>query len=99
MTLSKRERTGKILREAWVGDAVLSLWARERILAEEGCIDDLKFTRMTSNRFLAGFGEASEVEAEIGRLYKEGGLAAAFKWIEERLWPAFLRQELNRLKR
>jgi hypothetical protein len=99
--LSKRkeERIERTLEEAWVGDAVLCLYARLKILREDGCIDSAKFTRMTSNRFLGTAGEASEVEGEIGRQYRKGGLDAAFHWIDERLFPLFERQESNRLKR
>ncbi len=76
-----------MLEEAWIGDAVLCLYARQRILREDGRIESEKFIRMTSNRFLSGFGEASEVEAEIGRAYQKDGLEAAFRWIEARLLP------------
>ena len=95
----RAKRMDETLREAWVGDAVLGLWARVKILEDEGGIDDGKFTRMTSNHFLSGFGAASEVEAEIGRVYGRDGLAAAFQWMDERLLPVFRRQEANRLKR
>jgi dsRNA-specific ribonuclease len=97
--VSKDERQEQILREAWIGDAVLSLFARSKILLEDGRIDADKFERMTSNRFLGVVGDASGVEAEIGRVYRREGLAAAFGWIEERLIPPFRRQEANRQKR
>ena len=48
---------------------------------------------MTSNRFLSGFGDASEVEARVGRVYREQGLEAALAWIEETLMPVFEKQE------
>jgi dsRNA-specific ribonuclease len=51
---------------------------------------------MTSNRFLASFGEPSEVEAELGRLYEKEGLEAASSWIEQKLMPLFDRQEKKR---
>jgi len=54
---------------------------------------------MTSNRFLAAFGEPSEVEAELGRLYESQGLEAAFAWIEQKLMPLFDRQEEKRMRR
>jgi dsRNA-specific ribonuclease len=54
---------------------------------------------MTSNRFLACFGEASAVEAKIGRLYQREGLHAAYLWIEEHLIPRFQKEEANRLRR
>ena len=91
-----RQRT---LQEAWVGDAVLSLYVRAKILREDGKLDGEKCVRMTSNQFLASFGEPSEVEAELGRVYQRDGLAAAFAWIEARLLPKFELQEQKRLKR
>lgn len=97
MDSSARRR--RILEEAWVGDAVLALYARRRILRETGAVDSARFEQMTSNRFLSGIGEASEVEAEIGRVYEREGLEAAFAHIEEKLMPLFERQEANRLPR
>jgi len=41
-------------------------------------------------------GEASEVEAELGRVYAGEGLEAAFRWIERKLMPLFERQENKR---
>jgi len=92
------EKRQRILEEAWVGDAVLSLYARGKILRETGTLDSEKFERMTSNRFLAALGEPSEVEAEIGRAYEAGGLEAGFSWIEQKLMPLFDRQEEKRLR-
>ena len=96
--MSSSDRRRQILEEAWVGDAVLSLYARRRILQEQGMVDAERFKRMTSNQFLAGLGEPSEVEAEIGRVYAAEGLEAAFRFIETRLMPLFERQELKRLR-
>ena len=79
-----------------MGDAVLCLYARQRILREDGQIGASKCTRMTSNQFLSAVGEASEVEAEIGRVYAAAGLEAAFAWIERKLMPVFERQESKR---
>lgn len=97
MNASARRR--RILEEAWIGDAVLGLYARGRILRGDGSVDSAKLERMTSNRFLAGLGEPSEVEAEVGRVYETGGLEAAFRWIEQRLMPLFDRQEEKRMRR
>jgi len=97
MTASERRR--KILEEAWLGDAVLSLYARRHILGTDGAVDSAKLERMTSNRFLATLGEPSEIEAQIGRAYKKGGLEAAFEWIDEKLMPLFRRQEEKRLRK
>lgn len=96
MTSSERRR--QILEEAWVGDAVLALYARRRILRDSGVVDAERFKRMTSNQFLAGLGEPSEVEAEIGRVYERDGVEAAFRFIETRLMPLFERQEAKRLR-
>ena len=89
-------RRRKILEEAWIGDAVLCLYARRRILRERGAVDGETFERMTANRFLACFGDPSEVEAELGRLFEAEGLDAAFAHIESKLMPLFVRQEERR---
>ena len=89
-------RRCRILEEAWIGDAVLCLCARFRILKNDRAVDGEKFTRMTSNQFLASFGEPSEVEAEIGRVYAAEGLDAAFAFIEMRLMPLFDKHEAKR---
>jgi len=94
--MRKTVRRDQVLKEAWLGDAVLSLYARERILREGGGIDAEKCSRMTSNQFLGALGEASEVEAELGRVYAREGLEAAFRWIERKLMPLFERQENKR---
>lgn len=82
--------------DAWIGDAVLALYARLRILRETGAVDGARSIRMTSNQFLSGVGEPTRVEAEIGRVYSQQGLEAAFAWIEERLMALFDRQEAKR---
>jgi dsRNA-specific ribonuclease len=87
------------VKEAWIGDAVLALYARLKILREDGRVDGEKCKRLTSNQFLATFGEPTKVEAEVGRVYEREGLEAAFRWIEQHLLPLFERQEQNRLKR
>lgn len=82
--------------EAWVGDAVLSLIARQWILKERGKMDGEMLTRFTSNRFLSSLGNPTEVEAVIGRVYQDGGLDAAAAWIEANAMPVFAKQERNR---
>jgi dsRNA-specific ribonuclease len=82
--------------QAWVGDAVLGLYAREWILQREGSMDAEMFARMTSNHFLAAFGNPTSVEAEIGRVYAKDGLQAARSHIETVLIPLFLVQEQKR---
>jgi dsRNA-specific ribonuclease len=88
-----KDRRREILERAWIGDAVLSLYARSRILGEGNGIDNEKAIRMTSNRFLQIHGEASEVEAKIGAIYEQQGLDAAFAWIEAELMPLHEKQE------
>lgn len=97
MTAGERRR--RILEEAWLGDAVLGLFARRHILDRGGKVDNVQLERLTSNRFLATVGEPSEVEAEIGRAYTKGGLEAAFALIESKLMPLFRRQEEKRLRK
>ena len=94
--MNANERRRRILEEAWIGDAVLCLYCRSRILRNDGTLDGDKFTRMTSNQFLTVFGDPAEVEAEIGRVYHDEGLQAAFAWIEAKLMPKFDRREAKR---
>ncbi len=77
---------------AWVGDAVLALYARQFVLRERGSMDGEWFVRLTSNEFLGTFGNPTRVEASIGRLYLEGGLELAFSWMDENLVPRFRKQ-------
>jgi len=84
----KKEDVIRAEREsAWIGDAVLALFARSWVLRERGSMDGEWFTLMTSNDFLSAFGAPTRVEAEIGRLYREEGLEAAFAWMEAELVP------------
>jgi hypothetical protein len=89
----------KVVQEAWIGDAVLTLYARAKVLRENGVLDGAKCVRMTSNQFLGTIGEPTKVEAEVGRVYERAGLPAAFAWIEANLIPIFERQESNRIRR
>ena len=91
--MQAKDRQRELLEQAWIGDAVLTLYARRRILREGLGIDNAKAIRMTSNQFLQITGEASMVEARIGRIYAETGEEAAFAWIEETLLPVFEKQE------
>lgn len=75
-----------IRAQAWVGDAVLALYVREWILSfNKGMIDGTLFVEFTSNNFLRLTGNATGVEAQIGRIYESAGLEAAFAWISENL--------------
>ena len=83
-------------KHAWIGDAVLSLYVRLKILDKDGVLDGEKSIRMTSNRFLSSLGQPTRVEAEIGLVFEQAGLPAAFAWIEEHLMPLFIKQEEKR---
>lgn len=96
---SGKDAGARLVQEAWIGDAVLCLYAREKILKDDGKLDGEKCVRMTSNQFLSAVAEPTKVEAAIGRVYQQRGLAAAFVWIEENLAPMFARQEENREKK
>jgi dsRNA-specific ribonuclease len=84
--------------QAWIGDAVLALYARQWILQREGKMDAEMFTYLTSNHFLSTIGNPTSVEAAIGRVYRSGGLATAFAHIESELLPRFLSQEKKRIR-
>lgn len=82
--------------QAWIGDAVLSLYAREWILREPSIAPKDRaaaFVQMTSNRFLASVGEPTAMEAAIGRIYQSEGLQAAFDHIEATYLPLFKKQQ------
>lgn len=81
---------------AWIGDTILDLYARLWILRVKGTLCGETQRRMTSNQFLACFGNPTGVEARIGELYQNGGTEAAFAWIEQELLPVFEKQERNR---
>lgn len=86
---------------AWVGDAVLALFAREWLLGrpEYGNTKarEEAFKRLTSNGFLSGLGAPEAVEAQVGRIYRESGLEAAATHIEAAILPLFMKQEHRRL--
>ena len=87
--------------KAWIGDAVLALFAREWILEQNHIPASQRaevFVRMTSNKFLASLGEPTAMEAEIGILYEKEGQASAFAFIQDKFLPVFLKQERNRSK-
>jgi len=92
----KAEELRREREAAWVGDAVLALFARQFVLRERDSMDGEWFTRLTSNDFLSAFGNPTRVEASIGKLYLEGGLEAAFEWMEAHLIPLFHKQTGNR---
>lgn len=81
---------------AWIGDAVLALWAREWVLREYGEVNSEVFLSLTANSFLQSFGRPTRVEAEFGQIYRREGLAAAFAYLDARLLPIYHRQAANR---
>ena len=86
----------KLRQDAWIGDAVLELYVRSYILHETGGVDAVMKTRFTCNQFLNCFGNPTKVEADIGVVYQQEGLDAAFAWIREHLEPLFKKQEARR---
>ena len=93
LRVSRKDEELRHEREAaWVGDAVLALFARQFVLRERKAMDGEWFTRLTSNDFLSAFGNPTRVEASIGKLYRENGLQAAFDWMDAELIPLFRKQ-------
>lgn len=87
--------------QAWIGDAVLALFAREWILKQSDIPTAKRaevFIQMTSNQFLSSLGEPTAMEAEIGVVYKKEGLQAAFDFIEGKFIPIFKKQRNNQRK-
>ena len=93
---TKDDEIRKERANAWIGDAVLALFARQYVLRERDMMDGEWFTRMTSNEFLSAFGNPTRVEASIGKLFLEGGLEAAFAWMDAELVPLFRKQVAKR---
>ena len=83
---------------AWIGDAVLALFARNWILEKERKMDAEMFTRMTSNIFLNSLGNPTKVEAKIGLIFNNYGLEKAFIHIEKSILPLFMKQEKKRIR-
>lgn len=82
------EHDPAIRADAWLGDAVLALYVREMLLElNHGLVDGETFVALTSNDFLRLVGNATLVEARIGVAYRDGGVPAAFAWIDEHLRP------------
>ena len=95
--MSNKDEEIRIERaNAWIGDAVLALFARQYVLQERNLMDGEWFTRMTSNEFLSAFGNPTRVEASIGKLFLDGGLDAAFAWMNAELVPLFRKQIAKR---
>lgn len=82
--------------KAWIGDAVLALFAREWILHQKWIPPKERaerFIEMTSNKFLSAIGQPTAMEAEIGIIYETEGLEAAFEHIEATYVPLFEKQQ------
>ncbi len=92
----KKETIRRERESAWIGDAVLALFARQFVLHERGEMDGEWFTLLTSNDFLSAFGNPTRVEASIGELYQSEGIEAAFAWMEAELIPHFRKRLANR---
>ncbi len=90
--LSRRE-VETLRQDAWLGDAVLELYARKRVLEDTAHRDLARKVSFVRNSFLNLVGQPTRVEAEIGKRYREHGLDAAVAWIAETLQPLFLPQE------
>jgi dsRNA-specific ribonuclease len=90
----------QLRNDAWIGDAVLALFARSWLLqigqAETSKERAQLFELWVSNQFLASFGEPTSIEAAIGRTYASGGLDAAFTFIEENLLNRFIQTARKR---
>lgn len=87
--------------KAWIGDAVLALFAREWILKQPDITPEKRaevFIQMTSNKFLSALGEPTAMEAEIGTVYENKGLQAAFDFIEGKCIPIFQIQRKKQRK-
>ncbi len=87
--------------QAWVGDAVLALYARRWLLrytTKKMSDADRQqlFELFVSNQFLSSFGEPSQVEATIGRKFEEEGLLAAFTHIEKSFLDSFRKSARKR---
>jgi 23S rRNA maturation mini-RNase III len=80
---------------AWVGDAVLALFARRWILQQTNISSKERadvFQAMTSNEFLSHFGEPTQIECDIGILFENKGLTEANHYIETHLLPSFIKR-------
>ncbi|MDZ4287941.1 MAG: hypothetical protein U0984_08275 [Prosthecobacter sp.] len=86
----------QLRQDAWIGDAVLELYARNMVLRQHGLVDAVTKTRFTCNQFLNCVANPTKVEADIGIIYQQQGLEAAFAWIREHLEPLFEKQEAKR---
>lgn len=92
----KKPPEQQLREDAWIGDAVLGLYARQWLLTHHGRIDTDAFIAFTSNQFLSGLSEPTQVEATIGRCYTREGISSAFAHIESTLLPLFQKHQARR---
>ncbi|MFM2220627.1 MAG: hypothetical protein RLZZ553_375 [Verrucomicrobiota bacterium] len=98
MNQTKEQQIRAEREKAWIGDAVLCLFARKFVLRERQAMDAEWFTHLTSNGFLSALGNPTSVEAKIGAIYAEQGLEAAFAYMDETLVPLFRKQMAKKKK-
>lgn len=96
--MSKSDDLKQLQEDAWLGDAVLEVYARQRVLRERGGIDEEMRKNLTRNSFLNCISQPTVVEAHIGRSFIAGGMDAACAWIAQHLEPVFAKQEANRMR-
>ncbi len=89
----------ELQEKAWIGDSVLGLFAREWLLREHGKIESDEFIQITCNQFLSTMGQPTKMEAKVGYIYENEGLAAAFAFMEKEFIPRYLIQKKNRTKK
>jgi 23S rRNA maturation mini-RNase III len=95
------DEIARLREEAWIGDAVLTLFVRNWLLTVPSRSTSFAqrtalFELFVSNQFLASVGEPTRIEAEIGRVYRKQGVAAAFAFIDEKLLQRFVKLARNR---
>lgn len=84
---------------AWIGDAVLALYARKWILRQSSIAPKERadvFQSMTSNEFLSHWGEPTQVESEIGLLFEKEGLEKTMQYLEENFLPIVLKRQARK---
>ena len=84
--------------QAWIGDAVLGLVAREWILDRGKGLDGELHRTVTSNEFLRNFGHPTLVEAEMGRTFKKGGVDAVREHFQSVIVPKLREKNGNLLQ-
>lgn len=91
---------GRVRDQAWIGDAVLALYARMWALrnVRDASLRSAVFTHFTSNHSLAAIGDPTRVEAQIGDAFAAGGLQSGFDFISLKLLPVFVAQWNKKVK-